>query len=75
MATIKFFVNNGQTINIEQLTADNAVRVYKTENATTKSKTTIIPPGDVVMMLNYYRYIKDNDIQNDFLNPCGKNKG
>jgi hypothetical protein len=26
------------------------------------------------MLLNLYRYIKDNDIQNDFINPNGANK-
>jgi hypothetical protein len=37
------------------------------------SKTEFIPNGDMVMLINLYRYIKDNDIQNEFINPNGKN--
>ena len=37
------------------------------------SKTEYIPAGDMVMLINFYRYIKDNDIQNDFINYNGKN--
>ena len=33
-----------------------------------------IPAADMVMLVNYYKYIKDNDIKNDFVNPSGKNK-
>lgn len=33
-----------------------------------------ISNGDMVMLMNLYRYIKDNDIQNDFINPYRKNK-
>lgn len=33
-----------------------------------------IPIGQFVMLLNLYAYIIDNDIQNDFINPYGKNK-
>ena len=32
-----------------------------------------IPAGDMVMLINWYRYVKDNDIQDDFINPQGKN--
>ena len=34
-----------------------------------------IPAGDMVMLVNLYKYIKEHDIQNDFINPHGKNKG
>lgn len=33
-----------------------------------------IPAGDFVQLVNLYRYIKENDIQNDWINPNGKNK-
>lgn len=33
-----------------------------------------IPNGDMVMLINLYQYIKRNDIQNDFINPYGKNR-
>ena len=32
----------------------------------------MIDAGDMVQLLNMYRYIKDNDIQNDWINPNGK---
>jgi len=32
-----------------------------------------IPAGDFIMLLNYYRYIKDKNIYCDFINPNGKN--
>ena len=32
-----------------------------------------IPAGDMVILLNYYRHVKDNDIHCDFVNPGGKN--
>lgn len=36
-------------------------------------KEAFISNGDMVMLLNYYSYVKRNDIQNDFINPNGKN--
>ena len=36
---------------------------------------TTIPAGDMVMLVNLYKHIKENDIQNDFINPHGKNEG
>lgn len=33
-----------------------------------------ISNGNMVMLFNLYQYIKRNDIQNDFINPYGKNK-
>lgn len=41
---------------------------------TTPSNNYIVSAGDFVMLLNYYKYIKDNDIQNDFINYHGKKK-
>lgn len=32
-----------------------------------------IPAGDMVMLYNFYHYIKSRDIQHDFINPDGKN--
>ena len=33
----------------------------------------LIDEGDFVMLMNYYRYIKDYDIKDDFINLDGKN--
>lgn len=68
MNRITFDVNNNTTLIFEQEKHDGNV-VVKTE----KDIKDIITPGDFVMLLNLYQYIKDNDIQNDFINPRGKN--
>ena len=31
----------------------------------------LISEGDFVMLINYYRYIKENDIKDDFINTTG----
>ena len=33
----------------------------------------LINEGDFVMLMNYYRYIKDNDIKDEFINTNGIN--
>ncbi len=33
----------------------------------------LIPTEDFLNLLKYYQYIKENDIQDDFINPEGKN--
>ena len=68
MGKISFNTNNGATLDVIQYQKDGIVYV-KSEN----SKNIEISAGDMVMLLNYYRYIKENDIQCDFINPYGKN--
>ena len=68
MGKISFNTNNGATLDVIQYQKDGIVYV-KSEN----SKSIEISAGDMVMLLNYYRYIKENDIQCDFINPYGKN--
>lgn len=64
MNELIYFVNNNNgVLKIAQEEPDGTVTVDDLE----------IPPGDMVMLINYYRYIKENDIQNDFINPNGKN--
>lgn len=67
---LTYDVNNGGTLELIQRGHDGTVLIAD-ENHT--SKTEFIPNGDMVMLINFYRYIKDNDIQNDFINPYGKN--
>ena len=67
---LSYNVNNGGTLELIQRGHDGGVMI-STENSA--SKTDYIPSGDMVMLINFYRYIKDNDIQNDFINPYGKN--
>ena len=65
---ITFDVNNCGKVTLEQKTHDKSVTdTHGNGNITT------ITPGDFIMLLNIYNYIKNNDIQSDFINPYGKN--
>lgn len=65
MNKISFDVNNGGILSLEQENHDGAVLL---------SDGTKISAGDFVMLINYYRHVKNNDIQNNFINYHGKNK-
>ena len=65
---ITFDVNNNGKVTIEQKAHDKSVTVTHGNGSKTE-----INPCDFIMLLNMYQYIKDNDIQNDFINPHGKN--
>lgn len=76
---ISFDINNGQQLILEQEKHDHSVLVYhvKTDLPGLDKRTSEIKeisPGQFIMLLNLYWYIIDNDIQNDFINVCGKNK-
>lgn len=66
---LSFNVNNNNKLTVSQSVHDGNVIVTHGNG-----NTEIITAGDFVMLLNLYTYIKDNDIQNDFINPYGKNK-
>ena len=66
---LTYDINNGEKMELIQRGHDGTVLIC--DNAV--SKTEYIPAGDMVMLINFYRYIKDNDIQNDFINYNGKN--
>lgn len=70
---IELTVNNGQTLFLTQVSADGdaILNRYDGDRMTFECS---IPAGDMVMLLNLYRYIKDNDIRNEFINPAGKNR-
>ena len=69
---MKINVNNKRILTIEQAVADVEI-VLTTKSENKVDEVYSITPGDFVMLLNLYRYIKENDIQNDFINPYGKN--
>lgn len=77
MNKLTYFVNNNGTMEISQDKPDGKVTIHTFHNyidfRDTKNDVEI-PSGDMVMLINLYRYIKENDIQNDFINPCGKNR-
>ena len=75
--TLKFLVNNNGTMCISQNEHDGDVTVHTFHNFNDFAETKDdihISNGDMVMLINLYQYIKSNDIQNDFINPYGKNK-
>lgn len=69
---LNFNVNNKGVLTVDQSSPDAAVTVAITKDGKTENNYTI-SNGDFVMLLNLYKYIKDNDIQNDFINYHGKN--
>lgn len=71
--TLSFKTNNNGIINMIQLKLDGKVIVKRLEKDGEYKTITTIPAGDMVMLVNLYKYIKENDIQNDFINPNGKN--
>ena len=70
---ITFDVNNAGILSFEQEDHDSDVIVHRSQNGIIVYGNSI-PAADMVMLYNLYRYIKDNDIQNDFINPNGANK-
>ncbi|RXZ78161.1 hypothetical protein EBB07_29340 [Paenibacillaceae bacterium] len=62
---MKIEINNNRTMEFVHDETTQKVNVITDE-------TTAIPEGDMVMLVNYYRYMKENDVQCDFINPNGK---
>ena len=68
-----FNVNNNSILKVEQTTPDGGILITREGNGAAE-RIEEITAGDFVMLINLYRHIKSNDIQNDFINPYGKNK-
>ena len=68
---ISFNINNGDKQIWEQSEHDNSVKLYTLVNDWTEENTISIPAGDMVMLANLYRTIKDNNITNPYINPNG----
>ena len=73
--TLSFKVNNNGIMNMIQHEIDGKVIVKRLEKDKGYKTIATIPAGDMVMLVNMYKYVKENDIQNDFINPHGENKG
>ena len=73
--TLSFKTNNKGLLNMIQHEIDGTVIVKCLEEDKSYKQIAEIPAGDMVMLINMYKYIKENDIQNDFINPHGKNEG
>lgn len=67
---LTYNVNNGGSLSIAQRGHDGGVLVTN-DDCTLEL---YIPPQDMVMLINFYKYVKDNDIQHDFINYHGKNR-
>lgn len=61
MNKLTFNINNGETLELIQHEHDGKVEV----------KGILIPADEMVMLVNYYQYIKNNNIKCDFINPQG----
>ncbi|WP_368273574.1 hypothetical protein [Enterocloster bolteae] len=78
MSKITFDANNQGIISLEQIKHDG--KVVLTTAFPKEGKMVVdefcskeISNGDFVMLLNYYTYVKKNNIRNSFINPCGTN--
>lgn len=72
--TLSFKTNNGGILNMIQHEVDGKVVIKRLEKDNGYKQIVEISAGDMVMLVNMYKYIKENDIQNNFINPHGKNK-
>ena len=73
--TLSFKTNNNGILNMIQHELDGKVivkRLERLEKDKGYKTITSIPAGDMVMLINMYKYIKENNIQNAFINPDGK---
>lgn len=71
--TLSFKINNNGIMNMIQHELDGKIVVKRLEKDKGYKTITTIPAGDMVMLVNMYKYIKENNIQNAFINPDGKN--
>lgn len=65
MGKLTFETNNNGTLDLIQNEHNGEVLISSTKE--------VISPGDMVMLVNLYRYIKTNNIQNEFINPYVEN--
>lgn len=70
--TLSFKTNNNGILNMIQHELDGKVIVKRLEKNNGYKQIVEIPAGDMVMLINMYKYIKENNIQNAFINPDGK---
>lgn len=68
MQKLTYNVNNGGILELIQNEHDGVVIISGSNHSGAET----IPSSDMVMLINFYFYIKNHDIQNDFINPNGK---
>jgi hypothetical protein len=57
---MKFNVNNGRVVEVVQASNDGPVYVFTYDCKGEKESTKSISAGDFIIILNWYRYQKDN---------------
>ena len=72
--SLSFKVNNNGILKLVQNEIDGTVHVNRLEKGNGYKNIINISAGDMVMLINMYKYIKENDIENSFINTNGKNK-
>ena len=70
--TLSFKTNNNGIMNMIQHELDGKIVVKRLEKDKGYKTNTCIPAGDIDMLITMYKYIKENNIQNAFVNPNGK---
>ena len=78
MQKLTYNINNGRTMELVQRQHDGTALIitrdeHGEDEANIRDSEAFISAGDMVMLIDFYRYIKRNDIQHDFINPGGKN--
>ena len=74
--TIEIDINNGGKLKVYQSDTDKIRGGVVLEDIDSNGKVgrrDLIEVGDFVMLMNYYRYIKEYDIKDEFINKNGKN--
>lgn len=72
--TLTFKVNNEGLLKLVQNELDGTIHVNRYDKEDGYKNICHISNGDMVMLVNYYKWVKEHDIQCDFINPNGKNK-
>ena len=76
MSSIEVEINNEGKFRLSQTEADKIRGGIALETIDHKGQVyrrDLIDEGDFVMLMNYYIYVKDYDIKDDFINVEGKN--
>ena len=76
MNNIDIKINNGRTMRILQTESDKnreGIGIETLDSNGNLEERELISEGDFVMLINYYRYVKEYDIKNDFINRNGIN--
>lgn len=74
MNSIEVEINNNGILRLSQTEADKMRCGISLESIDSNGRVyrrDLIDEGDFVMLMNYYRYVKDYDIKDDFINANG----